>query len=29
MVHAYTLLVLLVLMLFVTYLDFFFPVLPR
>lgn len=29
MVHAYTLLVLLVLMLFVTYLDVFFPVLPR
>jgi regulator of sigma E protease len=29
MVHAYSLLVLLVLMLFVTYLDFFFPVLPR
>lgn len=29
MVHAYSLLVLLVLMVFVTYLDFFFPVLPR
>lgn len=29
LVHAYTLLALLGLMLFVTYLDFFFPVLPR
>jgi regulator of sigma E protease len=29
MVHAYTLLALLVVMLFITYLDVFFPVLPR
>lgn len=29
MVHAYSLLALLVLMLFITYLDVFFPVLPR